>query len=73
MPMSDETPAPVNHTQADGQPSTGAGRAFLKGVGGTVRFFAPSIIVGLVPPFVFPALRRAAKPVENGLLKGVVA
>jgi hypothetical protein len=40
---------------------------------GTLRLFAPSIIVGLAAPFVFPAMRRAVKPVAKGLLKGALS
>jgi hypothetical protein len=72
-PMSDETHAPrEQYSRAQGQLHTGAVRSFLRGVNSTVKFFAPSIIVGLVAPFVFPAMRRAAKPVAKGILKGAL-
>jgi hypothetical protein len=39
-------------------------------VGKAIRLFGPSLVVGLVAPFVFPPLRRAARPVAKELLKG---
>jgi hypothetical protein len=38
----------------------------------TVRLFGPSLLVGLVAPFVFPTVRRAIGPVAKGLIKGGV-
>jgi hypothetical protein len=38
----------------------------------TVRLFGPSLLVGLVAPFVFPILRRAIGPVARGVIKGGV-
>jgi hypothetical protein len=38
----------------------------------TVRLFGPSLLVGLVAPFVFPPVRRAIGPVAKGLIKGGV-
>jgi Protein of unknown function (DUF5132) len=37
-----------------------------------VRLFGPSLLVGLLAPFVFPALRRALAPVAKGMLRGGV-
>jgi hypothetical protein len=45
----------------------------MGGVRGTLRFFAPSLLVGLVAPFVFPAMRRAARPVVKGAVKGALS
>src|ERR1700682_6353607 len=47
--------------------------SFMRGVTGTLKFFAPSIMVGLAAPFVFPALRRAVKPAAKGLIKGTLS
>jgi hypothetical protein len=47
--------------------------SLVAGMKGTLRFFAPSIIVGLAAPFVFPAMRRAFKPVTKGLIKGALS
>ena len=41
-------------------------------VKGMLRTFGPSILVGLVAPFVFPALRRGVKPAAKGLIKGAL-
>jgi hypothetical protein len=38
----------------------------------TVRLFGPSLLVGLVAPFVFPPVRRAIGPVAKGLIKAGV-
>jgi hypothetical protein len=38
----------------------------------TVRLFGPSLLVGLVAPFVFPIVRRSFGPVVKGLIKGGV-
>jgi hypothetical protein len=38
----------------------------------TVRLFGPSLLLGLVAPFVFPPVRRAIGPVAKGLIKGGV-
>lgn len=38
----------------------------------TLKLFGPSLLVGLVAPFVFPALRRAMAPVAKGMIKGGV-
>jgi hypothetical protein len=48
---------------------SGPARGALKS---TIRFFAPSVIVGLVAPLVFPAMRRAAAPVARGLVEGAL-
>lgn len=32
--------------------------------------FGPSVVVGLVAPFVFPGLRRGMRPVAKGLIEG---
>lgn len=48
-------------------------RSISAGVKGTIRFFAPSVLVGLVAPFVFPAVRRAARPVVKGIVKGALS
>jgi hypothetical protein len=67
-----ETHVPGGH--ADGAGSAAAtGRSIGAGLAGTARFFAPSILVGLVAPFVFPPLRRAVKPVVKGVIKGVLS
>jgi Protein of unknown function (DUF5132) len=47
-------------------------RSFVGRMKKTALFFAPSLVVGLVAPFVFPALRRAIKPVAKGLIKGAL-
>jgi hypothetical protein len=38
----------------------------------TARLFGPTLAVGLVAPFIFPSLRRAAKPLAKGLVKGAL-
>jgi hypothetical protein len=40
---------------------------------GTFRLFGPSLVIGLVAPFVFPAIRRGAKPAAKGLIKGALS
>jgi hypothetical protein len=40
---------------------------------GTLRIFGPSLVVGLIAPFVFPAIRRGAKPAAKGILKGALS
>src|ERR1700752_179068 len=71
--MSDETHAPLEHTShVPARLSTGGPRTMRAGLRGTIRFFAPSIMVGLVAPFVFPAMRRAVTPVAKGLLEGAL-
>jgi hypothetical protein len=45
----------------------------MGGVKGTLKFFAPSLLVGLVAPFLFPAVRRAARPVVKGVIKGALS
>jgi hypothetical protein len=52
-------------------PKTG-GRSFMGPIKNAVRLFGPSLLVGLVAPFVFPAARRALAPVAKGLIKGGV-
>jgi hypothetical protein len=61
------------HGRADGAQATGTGRSFVGGVKATLKFFAPSLLVGLVAPFVFPAMRRAARPVVKGAIKGALS
>ena len=50
------------HTRID----TNTRRSFAGGVLGTIRFFAPSIVVGLLAPVLFPAVRRAALAARKG-------
>jgi hypothetical protein len=72
--MSDQIPAAEHRENWDPrrQPrSEGHGR-FATGVRSTIRFFAPSLIVGLFAPFVFPAIRSAARPFAKGLIKGAL-
>jgi hypothetical protein len=45
----------------------------MHGIRGTFRLFWPSLVVGLVAPFVFPAIRRGAKPAAKGLIKGALS
>ena len=45
----------------------------VRGVKGAVRFFAPSLLVGLAAPFLFPAVRRAVRPAAKGLIKGALS
>jgi hypothetical protein len=67
MPMADDTHGGGEHIpQAQVHFRAGPSRAALRG---TIRFFAPSVIVGLVAPFVFPAMRRAVAPVARGLVE----
>jgi hypothetical protein len=47
-------------------------RSIVTGVKKTVLFFTPSLTLGLVAPFVFPALRRAIRPAAKGLIKGAL-
>jgi hypothetical protein len=72
--MSDETHAARESiSQVHAHLSASAGRSLLSGARGAARLLGPSIIVGLVAPFVFPAMRRAAGPVVKGLLKGALS
>jgi hypothetical protein len=72
--MSDEIPAGEHRGNWDAhrQPDSGVRGSFATGVRSTIRFFAPSLIVGLFAPLVFPAVRRAAKPLAKGLIKGAL-
>jgi hypothetical protein len=63
-----DEPVSQRHSQID----TNARRSIAGGVKGTIRFFAPSVVVGLLAPFLFPAMRRAARPVAKGVLKGAL-
>jgi hypothetical protein len=58
---------------APGPSGTSPGTSFMRGVKGTLRFFAPSILVGLAAPFVFPPMRRAVRPAAKGLIKGTLS
>jgi uncharacterized protein DUF5132 len=55
------------------RPDATHGKSIMRGIKGTLRFFAPSIIVGLAAPFVFPAIRRAVRPAAKGLVKGTLS
>jgi hypothetical protein len=59
--------------EADGRSNTVPRRSFMGRVTGTLKFFAPSLLVGLVAPFLFPAVRRAARPVVKGIIKGALS
>jgi hypothetical protein len=39
---------------------------------GTIRIFGPSLLVGLVAPYLFPAIRRGAKPAAKGVIRGAI-
>jgi len=52
-------------------PSTTRGPV-MKGIHGTWKFLGPSLIVGMVAPYVFPALRRAVRPAAKGIIKGAL-
>jgi hypothetical protein len=69
--MSDETHGTREHIP-QAHLTAGVPRTIRGGFRGTLRFFAPSIIVGLVAPFVFPAMRRATGPVARGLVEGAL-
>jgi hypothetical protein len=45
----------------------------MKGIHGTLRLLGPTLVAGLVAPYVFPALRRAAWPAAKGVIKGALA
>jgi hypothetical protein len=81
--MSHVTPAESAGSSAEGHaahaaqtPSAsgvGSRASIVRGVKGAVRFFAPSLLVGLAAPFLFPAVRRAVRPAAKGLIKGALS
>jgi|GEM_PF-5781201 len=46
--------------------------SLLRGVKKTILFFTPSLTIGLVAPFLFPAIRRAIRPAAKGLIKSAL-
>jgi Protein of unknown function (DUF5132) len=59
--------------QIPGASGVGSRASIVRGVKGAVRFFAPSLLVGLAAPFLFPAVRRAVRPAAKGLIKGALS
>lgn len=70
-PCAEAHAAKAEHTPSAS--GTGPRASIMRGVKGTVRFFAPSLLVGLAAPFLFPAMRRAVKPAAKGLIKGALS
>jgi hypothetical protein len=70
--MSHESETGSTHDAATGrhEPPRRAAVGWIKG---TLRLFGPSVVVGLVAPFVFPGLRRAARPVTKGFIHGALS
>ena len=67
-------PAHSQHAgQTPGPSGPRPGVSIMRGVKGTIRFLAPSLLVGLAAPFLFPALRRAGRPAAKGLIKGALS
>jgi hypothetical protein len=52
--------------------STDKEGSLMKGIHGTWRVLGPSLLVGLVAPYIFPALRRAVRPAAKGVIKGAL-
>ena len=48
-------------------------RPLLHALKGAARLFGPSLVVGLVAPYLFPVLRRSVKPAAKGIIKGALA
>jgi hypothetical protein len=65
--MSHETDS---HGASTAAPTGRAHRSFTAPLRGTLRVFGPSLVVGLVAPFIFPPVRRAFRPIAIGLIKG---
>src|ERR1700737_2376175 len=63
----------VSAQHAPAPPGASPRRSFMRGIKGTLRFFAPSILVGLAAPFLFPPVRRAVRPAAKGLIKGTLS
>jgi hypothetical protein len=61
-------------TASHGAPTSagtfGTRRSFTAPFRDTLRVFGPSLVVGLVAPFIFPPVRRAFRPIAIGLIKG---
>jgi hypothetical protein len=75
-PESGESPAEghAKHArQMSGSSAPGPRASIMHGVTGTIRFLAPSLLVGLAAPFIFPAMRRAVRPAAKGLIKGALS
>jgi Protein of unknown function (DUF5132) len=62
----------MSHDDASGAQGSTPVRSFHGRFRATARLFGPTLAVGLVAPFIFPSLRRAAKPVAKGLIKGAL-
>ena len=45
----------------------------MHGIRDGILFLAPSLLVGLAAPFLFPAVRRAVRPAAKGLIKGALS
>ena len=54
---------------AHASPPLHTSRGWLRG---TLRLFGPTLAIGFVAPYIFPGLRRAAKPVAKGFVKGAL-
>jgi hypothetical protein len=61
----------MRHTR--GASALGPRASIMQGVKDSIRFLAPSLLVGLAAPFIFPAMRRAVRPAAKGLIKGALS
>jgi hypothetical protein len=69
---SDRPSTSTESSHGSARPSTGTRGSVMRGFHGTWRLLGPSLVVGLVAPYIFPALRRAVRPAAKGVIKSAL-
>jgi hypothetical protein len=71
--MSEEIGGSGTHHAPGGKTAAASARGVAGMIKGAARMFAPSLVIGLAAPVIFPPLRRAAKPLVKACVKSALS